>query len=757
MDFVENIWGILSPSIVGTECEFPLIVSMGIAFLGGSLAKKRCEQRSHRLCIFGMSAAAVIVTWNTLMKWYCGFAYALAALIATISVLAFFVPFLQNVYGLRESKKLCDQHSYVDAWNRLEKLRINCLTKKQRLKYQKRRFYLLVRLGNPRKAKVYLKEICSKKNAFYHFGLHIAAFYSGNLQASFCEIQAAADSDDHEDDPLLSVQIVMNYGVCYVTKGDFHLADEYYRKAIALYDKCGIKDQELLGTLYYNYAFNLLRLDPDGGKWEKALEECEAKLNMDELDAKVCVLNLRLELARQNEASREIIEGLLKDGASTLAECDLPLKNQLHVASSMARIAWAGRTDPIPYLSILKDNITEIDALPPDQRYDVYNGLETIFRDLYGPQDDPLTVLRDRVSEYMGNEAMGDLLTWRDSLPEDAVYARCDCLRKIAGLRRNQLPYDIHKIVRLQENIASLCHGSELYVEELHAYQDIVDELLSECSRNEDHQPKYVDQIVAWLSKTKELLAQLEGHPALAEAYVRLSAYYFSINEYEKGVDYTRRFWKTGVSIQNFAPWVRRYYAIELLQTRVILFDQAIKDAAADKGLRMQREDIQAWFATYPRHDGLMEMFLLKRFLHTGRGKIKIWIPDGKREPETHTWFYMDPLALNIDLTYPQFADDPLCNCVFFYQDRHPFESETSVALCVSRRNNPLIFGGITDLPPEAVPAGAVEAQADALYDFICRHISDDCPKIEDIASLFQEFMQPIPIRHRATDATGSE
>ena len=79
------------------------------------------------------------------------------------------------------------------------------------------------------------------------------------------------------------------------------------------------------------------------------------------------------------------------------------------------------------------------------------------------------------------------------------------------------------------------------------------------------------------------------------------------------------------------------------------------------------------------------------------------------------------------------------------------------MALCVSRRNNPLIFGGITDLPPEAVPAGAVEAQADALYDFICRHISDDCPKIEDIASLFQEFMQPIPICHRATDATGSE
>ena len=75
-----------------------------------------------------------------------------------------------------------------------------------------------------------------KEGAFCHFALHTLAFQSGNLKNAFLEIQKAEDSEDLKDDPLLQFQIILNRGVCYAAEGNYHLADEYYNKAIAFYN-----------------------------------------------------------------------------------------------------------------------------------------------------------------------------------------------------------------------------------------------------------------------------------------------------------------------------------------------------------------------------------------------------------------------------------------------------------------------------------------------------------------------------------------
>lgn len=621
------------------------------------------------------------------------------------------------------------------------------LAAKQLRNYQRRRFFLLITLGSIRKARAYLEEICREKGAFYHFSLHILAYRSGDLKASFFEIQAAEDSDDLKDDPLLQFQIIMNHGVCYAAEKNYHLADEYYNRAIAFYNDHHFHDEDLLETFYYNYAFNLLRLNPDTAAWQTALAECQSRLDMKKTDAQIRMLNLRLELLRQTEAPREAIDDLLQSAFSTITKGNLPIKNQVFFASSSARIAWAAQVNPIPCLKLLSSNISVIESLPANQRYLVYAELNILFRDLHGPSNDLFAPLRNRASGYMQTEAENNLRQWQNSLPEEAVYARCDCLKKIAVLSRNRTPYNRERVVSLQQNAIRLYHDNELYLDELLTRQDVMDELLDERNRDEDHRPVCINEMREQLSLAETLLSQLTGHPALVESYIRLGCYCLDLDEYDQSLRCARLFWNTGISVQNFAPWLRRYYASLLLHVQVILFDQAVKKASADKRLCSFHEDVQNWFASYPQHDGALDALLLGRFLSIPIGKTKIWIPNSESNPTGHTWLWVPQLEINIDLTYPQFTHDRLCQCIFFYKDRHPFEAGTSLTLQTSQQNSPLRFEGIACSRLDYGLNAEVKALADTIYDFLCNYIPKDCPTMAEVTQLIKESIEPVPIQ----------
>lgn len=87
---------------------------------------------------------------------------------------------------------------------------------------------------------------------------------------------------------------------------------------------------------------------------------------------------------------------------------------------------------------------------------------------------------------------------------------------------------------------------------------------------------------------------------------------------------------------------------------------------------------------------------------------------------------------MDIDLTYPQFADDQLCRRVFFYNGRHPFEAGTSLTLQVSQQSSPLVFEGIACSQLEHGSSQEASALADTIYEFLCKHIPKDCPSMEE-------------------------
>lgn len=746
MNPFEIIWEFVASELQNTEFWTPAVVS-AVIICGTFWLLPKFKRWRYRAGIAAMATGLLVAELKLLMNCNCGLLYLLAGLFILFPPVCFLILFLWNRCHFGKIRKACEQQSYIEALKLLNSIKSGWLTDKQLHNYKKRRFFLLVRLGSLRRARAYLEDICSEKGAFYHFSLHILAFFSGDLKTASQEIQLAEDDEDLKRDPFLQFQIMINHGVCYASEKNYHLADEYFRKAITFYDDRKLRDEELLATFYYNFAFNRLRLSPNTTDWKTALEECQSRLDMKKTNAQICMLNLRLELLRQTEAPREIIDELLQGAISTITGGKLPLKNQVLFASSAARVAWAARVNPIPCLKLLSGNLSVIESLPANQRYEVYAELDILFHDLHGPVNDSFAKLRDRASDYLKNEAESDLRQWRKELPEEAVYARCDCLKKMAALSRNRMSYVRDSVVSFQQNAIRLYHDNGLYLDELHAHQDIMDELLDERNRDEDYRPICVSEMREHLAMAETLLSQLTGHPSLVETYLRLGCYCLDLDEYEKSLSYVRLFWDANISVQNFAPWLRRYYAILLLYTRVILFDQAIKKASADKRLCTFRKDIQDWFATYPRHDGTLDTLLLGRFLSVPIGKTKVWIPTGENEPQGHTWLWIPGLELNIDLTYPQFADDRLCRCIFFHKNRHPFESGTSLTLRISQQQSPLIFEDVICSQIGHELTSEAKTLVDTIYDLLCGYIPRDCPAVEDFTQLMQEFITPVPIR----------
>lgn len=746
MNPIETIWEFVVSELQGTEFCAPVVVSACILFVIFGVWRRFGRWR-YRVAAAVMAVGLVVIAWNFFMQWNYCVLYFLAGFLILLPFVCFLILFLWNKHRLGEIRESCEQQSYIEALDLLNAIKFEWLTDKQLCDYQKRRFFLLVKLGSLRKARLYLDEIELKENSFYHFALHILAFASGNMETFFHEIHVAEDSSDLKNDPFLKFQIITNLGVAYAAKGNYHLADEYFRKAIAFYDNQKLQDEELLGIFYYNYAFNCLRLSPNTADWQTVLDECQSRLDMKKTNAQICMLNLRLELMRQAKAPREVIDKLLQEALCKIAGCKLPLKNQVFFASSAARVAWAAQVNPIPFLEILNNNLFIIEDLPPNQRYHIYSELDILFRDLHGPINDPFAALRDRTASYLRAEAENDLRQWQKELPGEAVLARCECLKKMAVLYRGQTPYNRERIISFQRDASRLYHDNMLYLDELHIHQDIIDELLDEHNRDADYRPTCVKEIREHLLAAEKMLSQVSGHPALVEAYIRLGCYWIELDDYEKSINYARLFMSTNISIQNFAPWLRRYYAILLLYMRVILFDQAIKKAAADKRLHSFCKDIRDWFSTYPNHDGKLETMLLGRFLSVSVGKEKIWIPSDASNPQGHTWLWIPDLELNIDLTYSQFVDDEYCHCIFFHKDRHPFESGTSLALQIGQQKEALIFKGVICLQPDSGMNAEIKMFVDNIYDNICSYISQDCPAMEEIMQLLQEFMVPVPIQ----------
>lgn len=117
------------------------------------------------------------------------------------------------------------------------------------------------------------------------------------------------------------------------------MANEYFNKALVFCKTHGLDDEELIEILYYNYTFNLLRINPTTASWKGALNEFKSMIDMNKINSQIKLLNLHLEVLRQTDAPRAAIDELQNEALPLVSSGKYPIRNKIFFAANAPGIA----------------------------------------------------------------------------------------------------------------------------------------------------------------------------------------------------------------------------------------------------------------------------------------------------------------------------------------------------------------------------------------------------------------------------------
>jgi tetratricopeptide (TPR) repeat protein len=204
----------------------------------------------------------------------------------------------------------------------------------------------------------------------------------GNTADAVREIKSAEEMCTADTDSLTHLQILLNRGVSHVSMKNYKLADDYFYKAAEYYKNHRMQDKELLAVLYYNYVFNKARLG--GDEWKDVLEEYKSYLNLKKVNDCISYFNIRIELLRQTNTDRTIIEKAVQESFALIMNCEFPKENKCIFVSSVARVVWSARINPAVCLDTMTCNLETLRNLPMPARYNAFKNIDLLFMDLHG-------------------------------------------------------------------------------------------------------------------------------------------------------------------------------------------------------------------------------------------------------------------------------------------------------------------------------------------------------------------------------------
>lgn len=509
------------------------------------------------------------------------------------------------------------QGDKIAAWKELQDIQVARLTPWQKKKYDKRRLYLRVFLGNMCGAEQELEKF-SKDEAFYHYMKAILFNFKGNHKAEIEEAKLAEDACDGDTDSLLHFQIITNRGVAYVGAGEYRLAQDCFNKAINLGKKKNLSNPDLWLNIYYNYVFNITRLNPDISI-KSCFDELEGvKNHIDIEDPKQYIgySNIVIDILRQNNADREEINRIINLDFEYLVNSNLTDMERCALEATTARMVCTGRLDPNAVTERLSKDAKLFLQLPMPMKYRCLKEIDYMFKDLRGPITEKNRRIKEAAHLYIINQAIYDLEEYRASLPSEAVHEICYCLKERAGLLKyNEQRYDWNDFIITMQSVKRLYKENDLLADAVLCDLDIMDEATSELNIDSDLKSIHMDTMKASLKEIEEIIPELMEHPILNEIYLRLSIYCFAMDDIEKSREYYEKFQRLGnFAITHFAPWLRGKYSVISLYMLVIGYVEAV-DRIAGKDLSGEIPQIQDWFKGFHDRNGYYEAMVFGRML----------------------------------------------------------------------------------------------------------------------------------------------
>lgn len=180
---------------------------------------------------------------------------------ATLTI-AHYISIDRRLRLILKNSEPAESDKTIMAWQQLQEIKVSSLLPWQKKKFDKRKLYLRIFLGNLKGAETDLKPLLDSDPVTYHFLMGIIHSFRGFYQNEADEFKAAEDACTGDTNAFIRLQILCNRGVGYVGLGDYKLADDYFTKAIKFGEENDIGDSDLWQVLYYNYVFNKTRINP---------------------------------------------------------------------------------------------------------------------------------------------------------------------------------------------------------------------------------------------------------------------------------------------------------------------------------------------------------------------------------------------------------------------------------------------------------------------------------------------------------------
>lgn len=173
------------------------------------------------------------------------------------------------------------------------------------------------------------------------------------------------------------------------------------------------------------------------------------------------------------------------------------------------------------------------------ERYRCFKEIDYMFKDLRGRIIEKNQKIKETAHWYIVNQAVYDLEKYRASLPSEAVYEICYCLKERAGLLEYKPDqYQWNEFLKDMRSAQMLYQENGLLADSALCALNIMDEGLAEFNIDSEYKPLYLDTIKISLQEVEKILPELMEHPVLKRVQKRR----FS----SKGG--VRAFWEPGFS-----------------------------------------------------------------------------------------------------------------------------------------------------------------------------------------------------------------
>lgn len=606
---------------------------------------------------------------------------------ATAGILAAEGIFLYLLYKipLGEGRKLTiiwkgykqnDKEIYKKLVN-LEEKNLFPWEKKNWWKYQ---YYLLMRMGSIRKAEGLLRKWTSQESADYYMFRSFQSEAAADMDGAIFYMQKAKDVV-REKDYFLRVQILGNYGRLMVLSGNYQDADFYFKKAKDL--KKVETDEHLWHPIYTNLLINWCRLGKSREEIDRGLQEYVSLLNMKKMENILEYNNLQLSLARQLNDG-EWLERAIADGFEEMIRLDLTDRQKVAYLGSMARMVCTARTSPERCLEEILKNEQLIFQCPMPERFAAIKQMGYMFRTLYYPRYDKV---REKVLTYLRQQAVSDLETYIDQLPEEAVFERCNWMMDLCGVQKQYLEnLDFMRLIQQMEWVRDTYLQNGLKVDAMKVDIHIADECTAPVNLDRNLIPIHKDKMLQHVMQAEEMLGNMKKNPLLAEDWLNLSYQNYHLMRYKQCREHFRKFQDCNVALGHFTPEFQMLYRACELLNRILDFYEKWKMLEQDvyRQQKLSRE-AQKWFQNPWTKREIGISLLLAKYLDYDFVilKTRTWYEkhEGVIQPIMHTWLCTNMGNLEVDLTYSQFSAEEEQQRLFFSTDRHPMETGESITV----------------------------------------------------------------------------